>query len=32
VVGSNSADFDSFVRSEAIRWPKLIQEFGIKAE
>ena len=32
VVGSSSAQFAEFVKSEAQRWPKLIQEFGIKAE
>jgi tripartite-type tricarboxylate transporter receptor subunit TctC len=32
VVGSNSEQFAAFVKSEATRWPKLIQEFGIKAE
>jgi tripartite-type tricarboxylate transporter receptor subunit TctC len=32
VVGSNSVQFAEFVKSEAQRWPKLIQEFGIKAE
>ena len=32
IIGSNPSQFANFVKSETLRWPKLIQEFGIKAE
>ena len=32
IVGSNPTQFANFVKSETMRWPKLIREFGIKAE
>jgi tripartite-type tricarboxylate transporter receptor subunit TctC len=32
IVGSTPMQFANFVKSETLRWPKLIQEFGIKAE